>query len=515
MIKLENRNAYNRIAFNTGILYIQLILQIAVGLFTTRFVLEALGEVDYGIYILVAGVVGLLSILNSNMSNTSMRYLAYSLGSKDIEIVKKTFNTTMYLHLIIGVIVLLLAEIGGFLMFYYFLKIPTDKILDAKILFQFMVLSTFITVISVPYDAVTNAHENILFLSLVDMFGSILTLLLSIYLLYSDGSRLLIYGFSLLLIQVILRLIKQMYSRRHYEECKLNFKKYKDSKLQKEIFSFTGWNLLTNVSAMATTQVRSIIINSFFGVKVNTSEGIGRNVNGYINNFSVGISRAITPQINKSEGAGNRKQMIHLMYIAVRYSLLMFSVVAVPLIFEMHYVLNLWLTKVPEYTVIFCQMALLIQLLDKFTWQIGNAIKAVGKIKKYLLTTTIISIMNIPLACIIFLLGYPPFAICFIELIICLICGSFRLHFGSKIVGLKKLDYLKKVIVPLLLPILFLSCLMFFIINFFPESFLRVVLITLIYVIVSFSFFYLFAMEKTEQDKLIQLLSSLKNKING
>jgi Na+-driven multidrug efflux pump len=102
----------NKVIFNTTVLYIRLLLGLILGLFTTRFVIGALGATNYGIYILVAGVVGMLNVLNSNMANTSMRYMAHSLGANDKELILKTFNTTLFLHFLIGVVVIVLMEIG-------------------------------------------------------------------------------------------------------------------------------------------------------------------------------------------------------------------------------------------------------------------------------------------------------------------------------------------------------------------------------------------------------------------
>ena len=87
-----------RVILNTAVNYLSLLVKMAVGVFTARFVLQALGETDYGIYFAVAGVVGVLDMLNANMTNTSMRYLAHSLGSGDPEVVRKTFNSTLYIH---------------------------------------------------------------------------------------------------------------------------------------------------------------------------------------------------------------------------------------------------------------------------------------------------------------------------------------------------------------------------------------------------------------------------------
>ena len=205
-------DASKRVILNTVVNYASLLIKMAVGLYTARFILQALGETDYGIYVAVAGVVGLLDILNSNMTNTSMRFLAHSLGSGDLAVVKKTFNSTLYIHYFIGIITVVVMEVGGLLILEYVLNIPPEKMTDARIIFQFMVATMFITVISVPYDAVMNAHERIWMLSLFDVFGTLLSLGLSIYLLYSDGNRLVQYGLFLMLIQFVLRFIKTVLS---------------------------------------------------------------------------------------------------------------------------------------------------------------------------------------------------------------------------------------------------------------------------------------------------------------
>jgi O-antigen/teichoic acid export membrane protein len=228
----------NRIILNTGILYAQLLIGMVLGLFTTRIVLGALGETNYGIYMVVAGVVGMLGILNSNMSNTSMRYIAHSLGSGEKENIRKTFNTTIYLHFILGAIVVFLMEIGGWIMFEYLLNIPAEKVIDAKVVFQFMVVTTFVSVISVPYDAVINAHENMLVLALVEILGHIFKLAAALYLTISHSNLLILYGFFMLLIQILLVLIKFWYSKVKYVECKVRLKEYVDRSLAKKILSF-------------------------------------------------------------------------------------------------------------------------------------------------------------------------------------------------------------------------------------------------------------------------------------
>ena len=137
-------NSINKVIFNTSVLYGQLVMQLILGLLTTRIILEALGEVDYGIYMLVAGVVAMLGVLNSSMVNTSMRYMAHSLGGGDVKKMNITFNTTLLIHIIVGFLIIVLLEIGGWIMFEYILNIPVGKIFDAKVVYQFMIVTTFI-----------------------------------------------------------------------------------------------------------------------------------------------------------------------------------------------------------------------------------------------------------------------------------------------------------------------------------------------------------------------------------
>jgi len=215
--------ASHKIIFNTGILYAKLLIAMVLGLVSVRIILGALGETNYGIYSLVAGLVGMLGMLQGAMSSASMRFMAHSLGSNDEQLILRTFNTTLFLHFIIGIAVVIVIELGGVFLFDYLLNIPAEEVFDGKVVFHFMVLTTFITIIAVTYDVVINSHENLFFLSVVDIFGAILKLCVAIYLTYSHFNLLIIYGFLFMLIQIIKRIIKQQYSVRHYKECKIDF----------------------------------------------------------------------------------------------------------------------------------------------------------------------------------------------------------------------------------------------------------------------------------------------------
>lgn len=501
-------NSGSRIIFNTGVVYTQLIITAFITLFSVRFVLQALGEEDYGIYMLVAGVVALLKVLSGSMSNTSMRYMSHSLGKNDLLTSLKTFNTTLFIHYCLALAIFILLEFGGWVMFEYFLNIPEDKILSAKLVYQFMIVTTIVTVVSVPFDAVINSHENLLFLSVVTVIDSIAILGIALSLLFYEGDRLIMYGFLLMILNIVVRIVKQIYTRRKYPECRVNFRKYKDKTLMKSILSFTGWDFLNSVAAICSTQIRGILINMFFGVRLNAAEGIGKKINTQLNTVSTGITRAITPQMNKREGGGNRESMIRLMNTGVKYTTFMYCLFAVPLLLEIPYILDVWLKEVPAYTVVFCQMCILLQMTDKFTWQIGNAIRAVGQIRGLQVASSALALSGVIVGYFCFKAGAGPVSIYIIELIICVLGALVRFYYGGKIVGLRPLRFLKETTLPVIIPILIS---LFFVLPaelLLNEGLTRFIIVFCVYIIANALMFWRFSMNKSEKGHLTELVAN-------
>lgn len=504
--------ASERVIFNTAVLYIRLIIVMVIALFTTRIVLDTLGEENYGIYTLVAGVVGMLAILQSAMSATSMRYMSYGLGSGDEDLISRTFNTTLFLHLIIGFAVVTFVEIGGYFMFAHFLDIPEAKLFDAKIVFHLMALTTFVAIVAVPYDAVINSHENLLVLSIVDIIGAVLQLALAIYLTFTNLNLLIIYGLGMFFVQLILRAIKQQYSIKHYNECRLNLKKAFDKRLSKEIMAFSGWNLFGAISAMSITQVRSILLNMFFGVQINASEGIAKTASNAVNMVSVNLTQAINPQLVKSEGSGDRQRMLRITSMSTKFSIFLFSLIAIPVIIEMPYLFNIWLKNVPEFAVIFARLTLIALLIEKFTFEITNAIRAVGKIKQFQIVETLIKVLNIPIAYLLFKLGYASQTIYVVGIFFSCIAAIGRLYCGKMIADMDISEYIKQGILPTFLPILIAIVVGYVIHLFVIEGVIKLILSFVIIVGAALISIRYLGLTKSELNMIKNMISSLKLK---
>lgn len=501
--QFETMNSNNRIAFNTTVVYGQLIITMIISLLSVRYLLQALGEENYGIYSIVGGVVAMLNVFTTALSQASMRFMAHSLGQKNLELSIKTFNTSLFVHCIFGVLLILVLEVGGWIMFEYFLDIPLDRISSAKVVYQFMVLTTFLGLLNAPFDAIINAHENLLFLSLITIAHSCFNLLIAFYLLrFCTHDKLIAYGFLMMLSFLVLLLVKQIYSRKKYAECHVCFKSCKDRALLKPFLSFFGWNFFSTSMSILSTQLKNLFVNMFFGVRLNAGQGIAGNVNGYVNKLSVGITQSITPQMNKSEGAGDRSRLIKLTKIGVKYTSFMFILASVPLMVETEFIFKIWLGTIPSYAVIFTQLIMLNQIMSKLTWQLGNAMKSVGDIKACSIMEGVLTLLFVFVMYAFMALGFDAYWIYIVDGICIISMGIGKMYLAQKIVGIGMWDYCKTTIFPVVIPMIVPLALSLIAHKTISNDWPRLISVFAIFILSYFVFFWRFGLDKNERGNL-------------
>lgn len=506
-------NPTNRVFFNTAVLYGRLVVGMLVGFFTTRIVLNALGEVDYGIYALVAGVIGMLAFLNASMSGTSMRFISVSLGSKDRENVNTVFNTTLLIHIFIGFIVSLLMVGAGLFLFDGVLNIPEDKIYSAKVVYYLMIVSTFVVIVSVPFDALISANENFVAISLIETVGTVLNFSIALYIASIDANQLIYYGVLVALNQLAVRLLKQFYCRYKYKEIKIDLKKYYNKSQVKEILSFTGWKALDSSAAVLYGQSISVLINVFFGVTLNAANGIAKQASGQLQNLTASMLSAINPQIYKSEGGGDRLRMLRITSISAKFSFFIMALLSIPVILELPYLLHLWLGLVPEFTVIFCTLILIDMIVAKYTFPINTAIAAGGKVKRITFFVLINRVLQFVCSYLLFSNGYAPESIYIVSIIFSLIAILYKLYFGKVLIDLNVREYVYNVIVVSTIPMILTFGISYVPRLFMEEGFLRLSITVFLTVVFGLLLIYNIGLNKEEKKMIDNLFLSLKSKI--
>jgi O-antigen/teichoic acid export membrane protein len=498
-----------RVIRNTGFLYGKTIITIFISLYSTRLILNALGVADYGIFTLIGGVIAMLSFINGAMIIATQRYLSISLGAGDTKKLKSVFGTSVLLHLIIGFSIVILLEIGGLFLFNGWLNIPPDRLGAARMIFHFMVVSTFFTINAVPYDASINSHENMVFDAILGIFESCLKLGIAIILIYVVVDKLILYGLLMASMTIALRLVKSFYCFRKYEECRVRFIPNLDIKLLKEMISFAGWNLLGLFCSVLKTQGLAILLNLFFGIVVNAAYGIANQVNSNIRVFSTNMIRAVMPQITKSEGSGNRERMLRLSIFASKMSFFLFAFFAIPIFIEMPFVLKIWLKQVPENSIIFCQLILILTLMWQITVGTMASVTSVGNIKAFQIAVATIEIFSLPLSYGLIKLGLPVYFV-FIGLIFMeLIASGFRTWYAHKIAGLDIKDFFFNTWLRSMLSAVIAGSLAFLTRIVMPEGFIRAILVAVTSTLAITLLLKYYVLNPEENEKIRELVLSI------
>lgn len=309
----------NRIILNTLILYVKMVLSILLGLFSTRLVLKALGVEDYGIYNLVAGVVSMLSFLNTSLATSTQRFLSISLGKNNKVLLSEVFYYSLALHLLIGVgVVLLVVFLGGYGI-QHILSVHPDKRGETLIVLYFLSGSVFFSILSVPYVAILVSRENMLLLSILETVESCLKLLGAIVLLSYLGNRLILYAAVIAAIMFTSFILKAIVCQCKYRETRITLQSLTDIGLVKELMFFTGWYTFASLGSIGRFQGLQVLLNLFYGVVTNAAYGIANQVNGLMQFFATAILQSVRPQIMKSEGAHDRERVGRLSLTACRY----------------------------------------------------------------------------------------------------------------------------------------------------------------------------------------------------
>ena len=391
----DNTSNSKRIAKNTVMLYIRMLLSMVVSLYTSRVVLQTLGVEDYGIYGVVGGVVGMFSFLNAAMSGATSRFLTYEMGKAAAGRESKlpqTFSSALIIHIGIALIVLVLSETIGLWFLNHKLVIPDERMDAAHWVFQFSILSMAVGVTQVPYNACIIAHEKMDVYAYIELLHVFMKLGIVYLLVIGSFDKLILYAGLVLTVQIIIAVIYRVYCIRHYAES--HFRPHLNKEVSKGILSFSVYNLFGNMGSVVNTQGTSFVINMFFGVIYNAAATVALTISSTVTGFASNVMTAFRPQITKSYARKDLPQFQSLLLWALKAILLIYSFIAIPAGFAIKEVLSLWLVEVPEYADVFCRLLLISIFFETFRYIINMGIHATGEVKNVSLSTGTLFCLN-------------------------------------------------------------------------------------------------------------------------
>lgn len=441
---MNDISSNKRIAKNALLLYFRMIITMLVTLFTSRIILETLGVEDFGIYCVVAGIVAIMGFLNSSMTTTTQRYITYELGKDNYKRLRLVFNSCFWILGILSVIIIIVSESFGLWLLYHKMQIPAHRMYAAVWAFQCSILTAVISIMSVPYNAIIIAYERMSVFAYISLLEVVLKLGIVYILIVSPFDKLIMYSILFVLVQLFICVLYILYCLKKFPETKCMFVFYRP--LIIELSYYTGWNFFGNLAGVAYTQGLNILLNIFFGPVVNAARGISVQVQNAVAQFSNNFQMAVNPQITKSYAIGDYISMHRLVGFSCKYTFFLMLLISLPVLIETKIILALWLKVVPDYTVEFLRLMIVITIIDAISNPLMVAITSTGKVKIYQTVIGVILLSILPLSYVVLKWGGVPSSVFIVHLSLNIIAFMVRIYLARSLIKLDIKDFLFKIV---------------------------------------------------------------------
>lgn len=501
-------NDNKKIAINTIVLTVKLMVSLVCSFVVSRLILQALGADDYGLYNVVGGIVEMLALISTSMVSTSNRYIAVEMGKGVAGNPRKVYSTLVVIHVLMAVLLIVIGQPMGAYYINHYLNVTNATIADAHFVFVMSLIATFFSIIAVPSNGLLIAEEKFLPMSIIDIIRSLLNVVMGFVLLYYIGNKLRLYAVLMTVLNVGNRLSFQLYCRYKYPKI-VKFEMNRNKQDYKEMMSFTAWMLLGATAAIGRIQGVTMVINRFFLNAVNAAFGIANQIGNAAIMFTNTLRQSVTPQIMKNQNE-NSERSLNLVYAISRYTFLIVLIISVPILLCMDTMLGIWLGEdnVPQYTGIFAAYLLVNCMVSNLNSGFDASIQASGKVHKNQIGYSIINLSIIPIVYFLFRMGWPAYTSVMVGVALSVITIFFQAYIMKELTEFTYRNYWNKTILPSILTT---------VIAFAPMILLRYFIGDNVYVVLGFAVFatlwtscvvLFFGMSKREREGVKNFMES-------
>lgn len=379
----------DRVIKNGAFLLFRMLFVLFLGFFATRLTLQTLGDEKFGIYNIVGGIVALFAIISIPVRDSLQRFFNVELA-KDVLKPSVVFHTSIRIvWLMIGIITVLYETLGLYLV-NNVINYPEQEHLAVNIVFQFAVLTNIFGFAQLPYIALLFSRENMGVPALCEIISAVIRIILLYLIVYVPVNILIPYSSIFLLINLWLYFFYKSYCRRRYQDY---FQESSgDKSLRKEMLSFSGWSFVEAIAGVSLAYISDVFINIFGGVLYNAAYGISKQLQSAVISFTSNVVKAAEPQITSGDATQNYHYRDQLLMTTVKVSFLFIAFFYVFFRFDGEWLLTLWLGRIPQYVVEFCDLMLLSIVCSSIASPFRTLIMATGKVKWYFLTYGVVSL---------------------------------------------------------------------------------------------------------------------------
>ena len=485
---MVSMTANRRIALNVVATYGRSVYAMLCGLFTSRWVLMSLGEIDYGLVGVVGGLAGFISFLNGLMAESLVRFYAYAVGeaknAKDpnegLEGCRRWFTIAVAIHTILPIALILIGYPCGIWAVKHWLVIPTDRIEACVWVWRCVCASCFVGMVSVPFNAMYTAKQEIAELTIYSFISTTALVGLTFVMTLVDRDWLVYYAVCTCMITVVPQMIISLRAVIKYPECRFRFQYLRERKNFVQLFNYAGLRFFGALSQLITAQGMALVVNKMLGPARNAAMAIGNNLSGKAMTLTMSFRGALQPAITNATGEKDDARANSLSYRTCLVAALGVLMFAIPLFIEADEVMVLWLKKPPEGAAALCKVMLIALVVDNSTVGLVMRIFATGKIAVFQIVESFIWITALLIAWGWIFFGGDVVGVGVGFLVMYSMDNILKLWCAQHSVGMSVRHWLFRIAVPVMIAAVVGTVAGYVPSFFMPQSFLRVVVTTIV-----------------------------------
>ena len=476
-----------RIILNIAASYGRSLIGVLCGIFSTRWVLMALGHDSFGLYGVVGSLVLFVSFFNIQFSSALSRFYAFSIGKANAAFDKNAaldecrdwFTTGVLIHTFLPILLIAIGyPFGRMAIVSGWLTIPKDRIETCVWLWRFAMLSCFIGMVNVPFQAMFTAKQYIVELTVYSLLQVVARTGFVYYMTTVEKDWLMDYGLAMCIIGIVPQLLICARALLVFPECRIHLTAIKCVSKVKMIASYAWWQAFGGLGYLAQHQGEAVIVNKYFGPGVNAAYSVAATMSGEAAALTGALQNAFLPAVTTAYGEGDEHRMTKLAYSASKFGTFLTMIFAIPMAVEIQQILQIWLKNPPLHADSFCLCLLMAVVVEKLSLGQGQAMQAIGKVGWFQVFRGIARMTAIPFSILLLMVFKHPYMVgCALILTTALACLS-DVFVSEYYTSLSAYFWLRCIVLPLCgtATLGILSGLSVKV--FMPESFLRLVVVT-------------------------------------
>ena len=291
-----------------------------------------------------------------------------------------------------------------------------------------------------------------------------------------------------------------------FPECRIVSKHLRCWNNVKKLSNYALWNAWGGLGAVLREQGDAILLNKYFGPRINAGFAVGSNLSGQTNMLSGSMVGAFSPAIFNAWGAGDYDLARRLAYRTCKIGTLFILVFAIPLALEVDEVLLLWLKNTPKYAAGFCLYVLAMNVIDKLAVGHALCVNANGEVACYQAFLGTSLVLTLPIAWVLLALGVSPYAVGMAMVATMIFCAIGRVWFARTLVGMSSIYWLKRIVLPITVLIVLIGALGWLPSLFMVPSFVRVCITTAIVEVALIPFSWYLILDEAERTFILSKL---------